>query len=311
MGDALTVKANNLQLYKGTTWEIVDAVYMSHTKSLIDIDAESVTVAKEGGDFAVKATVKGENIKVDYDADWITLNGATKEGEEVTLNFTAAPNEGEPRSAVMTLSTSTAKGDSSTKEFTVKQEGSVLTKTVSEILQLELNADVQSSVSLVSAVTARGFVATDGVKAVYVYTQGTDFNGIAKVGDNVRFSGSKTVYSGVHEVQNITALEVVSSGNAVVYPTATDVTADALTYTADEAVYVSLVGTLAKSGNFYNITLDGIDPGTKQGSIVYPTADLGADALDGKKIKVTGYFNGLSSGGKYLNIIATGVEAVE
>ena len=119
MGDVLTVKVSEMKLYNGEP-EIVNAVYISHTKSLIDLDKELVEVVKEGEDFSIVATVKGEDVKVDFDADWITFNGATKDGEEVTLNFTAAANTGVPRSAVMTASTTTAKGETSTKEITVK-----------------------------------------------------------------------------------------------------------------------------------------------------------------------------------------------
>ena len=93
MGDILTIQASNLQFYeKDQIWEIVNAVYVSHEKSLIDVDADLIEVGKEGADFTVVATVKGEDVKVDFDADWITFKGATKDGEEVTLNFTADAN---------------------------------------------------------------------------------------------------------------------------------------------------------------------------------------------------------------------------
>ena len=530
MGDVLTVKATNLQLYKGTTWEIVDAIYISHTKSLIALDEDHVSVPKEGGYFEVNAEVKGADVKANFDADWIKFESATKSGDIVTLGFTAAANEGEPRNAVISISTTTAKGESSEAEFTVSQDGNIpdvtvaevlaaeddvnsfyritgyiskvtdiakgriyvtdytgtiyaygtkvakdsdvidlttlgieagdivtivgykssyngspqivgfvesfskveavtvadflakeesaekwyklkgtVTKpndeeaaagnkwdletygnfvledetgrayvygvltgygqtdktqfatlgvkendiitivgnraaykgapqvgkawyvtheegkdpeqpdppqppveegqTVSEILTLDNDAPVKSAESLVMAVTARGFIASDGTKAVYVYCQGSDFNGIAKVGDKVRFSGRKTVYGGVHEVQTITALEVVSSGNEVVYPEPVDLNPVAETYTNTEAEYVCITGTLKKSGNYYNIILDGIE--SKQGSIVYPVAELGADAFDGKKIKITGFFNGLTGSGKYINIITTSIVEVQ
>ena len=45
-------------------------------------------------------------------------------------------------------------------------------------------------------------------------------------------------------------------------------------------------------------------PATKQGSIVYPVEALDAKSFDGQAITVTGYFNGLSSGGKFVNVIA-------
>ena len=535
LGDVLTVKAPSLTLYNNVTWEIVNAVYVSHSKSLIKLESDNITVPKEGQDFDVKAEVKGADVKVDFDADWITFKGASKEGDDVTLSFTAAENPGVPRSALMTISTTNDKGESSTAEFTVKQEGSILTvtlaevlaaadnenllyrvtgyvskvndltkgriyvtdytgtvyaygtrvskesdsvdlttlglelgdivtiigykttfnttveivgyvesfskvesvtveqflakdvaadkwyrlqgsvtepnetetasgnkfdleqygnfvledetgrtyvygvltglgqtdkkifstlgvsendvitivgqraafngapqvgkawyvshytpeppenpddpgqpenpdppvdegQTITEILTLANDSEVNSATSLVMALTSRGFIATDGTKAVYVYTQGSDFNGVAKIGDKVKFSGSKTVYGGVHEVQYVSALEVVSSGNEVVYPEATDITSQAETFSSEEAVFVSLTGKLSKSGNYYNIILDNTT--AKQGSIVYPVAELGADGYDGKKIKITGYFNGLTGSGKYINVITTSIEEV-
>ena len=196
------------------------------------------------------------------------------------------------------------------KDFFVYAAEEAKPLTVSEMLSLEKGAEIDAAECLVTAVTSRGFVVSDGAKAIYVYTQGGNFNDIAKIGDKVTFKGSKTVFNGVHEVEKVSALTVISSGNAVTYPDATDITANAADYTASEAEFISLEGTLKKSGSYYNITIDGIDAASKQGSIVYPTADLGADALDGKKINVTGYFNGFSSGTKYLNIIATKVEEV-
>ena len=195
------------------------------------------------------------------------------------------------------------------KDITLVEE--VSPKTISEICAETKGAAVIAKTSVVIATSTMGFVATDGAKAIYVYTNKTDFNGLAKVGDVVTFAGSKTVFNGVHEVEKVTDVQVLASGYHFELPAAKDITADVLTYDNTEAELVSLVGTLAKSGNYYNVTVEGVDPATKQGSISYPTADLGVDALDGKKIKVTGIFNGLSSKGKFVNIIATSVEEVK
>ena len=103
---------------------------------------------------------------------------------------------------------------------------------------------------------------------------------------------------------------VDSQNNSFSHPTSKDITSEVETYTASIAEYVKLSGTLAVSsdGKYYNITIDGVDAATKQGSIVYPVDELKAKSFDGKKITVTGYFNGLSSKGKFVNIIATKVE---
>ncbi len=56
------------------------------------------------------------------------------------------------------------------------------------------------------------------------------------------------------------------------------------------------------------MTLDGLDPETKMGSIVYPVDALDAKSFDGLKLTVTGYFHGLSSKGRFINIIATKID---
>ena len=184
-------------------------------------------------------------------------------------------------------------------------------QSVSEILGLEKGAEVKSAESLVTAITARGFVMTDGTKAVYVYTQNNaDVNGVAKVGDKVKVTGSKTTYNGVHEVEKVSALEVVSSGNSVSYPDPKDITASLADYTNTEAEYITFVGTLKISGNFYNVEVDGADASKKQGSLVYPVDADATKALDGKHLRFTGYFNGLSGSDKYVNIITTSIEEV-
>ena len=183
-------------------------------------------------------------------------------------------------------------------------------QSITEILAVEKGAEVKAAESLVSAVTSRGFVATDGSKAVYVYTQGSDFNGIAKIGDKVKFAGSKTVFNGVHEIEKVSALEVVSSGNSVSYPEPKDITASIASYQATEAEYITYTGTLKVSGNYFNVEVDGADASAKMGSVVYPADADAVKALDGKHLRFTGYFNGLSGSGKYVNVITTSIEEV-
>jgi hypothetical protein len=123
-------------------------------------------------------------------------------------------------------------------------------------------------------------------------------------GDVVKVLATKTTYNGVPELATLTSVEKTGTA-AVNHPTVKDVTAEALTYEASVAEYIQFTGTLHVSGNYYNVEFDGVDTGVKQGSIVYPAESLGAAAFDGQVITVTGYYNGLSSGGKFLNVIAT------
>jgi len=177
---------------------------------------------------------------------------------------------------------------------------------VSEIIAAADETAIELKESLVVAKCVRGVIVTDGSKYIYAYGQ----NPLAdvKVGDKVTMKGTKKTYNGVPEIDSPTDVVVKSSGNAVPAIEAKDITATVESYAATEAEYISLTGTLAKSGNYYNLNLEGTT--AKVGSISYPSPELNADSFDGKKITVTGFFNGLSGGGKYVNIVTTKIEEV-
>ena len=179
------------------------------------------------------------------------------------------------------------------------------TFTVADIIGQADGTPIKTNEVLVMAKTTRGVVIAEGGKAIYAYGNSlSDVN----VGDIVVISATKKTYNGVPELDPIASVNVVGTGNGVVYPEPKDVTAEAGTYKATEAEFISLTGTLAVSGNYYNLTIDGVDANSKQGSIVYPVDELNAKSFDGKKITVTGYFNGLSSKDKYLNIITVKIK---
>lgn len=177
---------------------------------------------------------------------------------------------------------------------------------VSEIIAAADETAIELKESLVVAKCVRGVVVTDGAKYIYAYGQ-TPLADV-KVGDKVTMKGTKKTYNGVPEIDSPTDVVVKSSGNDVPAIEAKDITATVESYAATEAEYISLTGTLAKSGNYYNLNLEGTT--AKVGSISYPLPELNADSFDGKKITVTGFFNGLSGGGKYVNIVTTKIEEV-
>ena len=178
---------------------------------------------------------------------------------------------------------------------------------VSEIIAMADGTAVTTKPSLVMAKCKRGVILSDGTKNIYAYNSaGVE----TEVGDMVVISGTKKVYNGVPEIDAAVVDKVKSSNNTVDYPAARDITSSVETYSSAEAEFIVLEGTLAKSGNYYNMTIDGVDPNTKVGSIQYPVDALDADSYDGKKIDVVGYFNGLSGGGKYVNIVTVKIEEV-
>lgn len=296
VGDVVTVEGP-YSLY-GSTHELVDVEIIAIEKSLIQVAAFDFTeLPPTDTTFNLVIDSKVSPLLVTSDSDWLVVEDVTSDGSYV---LHALENV---RTAKRTANVS-IKGPGAQASATVVQAGVPATgASVSEIIDMADDSQVQTLPStIVVALTTRGAVLSDGTKAIYAYGNTA---AALKVGDGVRMSAKKTTYNGVPELTDITDVFVDSEGNAVSHPEAVDITAQAGTYEAAEAEYVKLTGTLSVSGNYYNIALDEFPEGDKQGSIVYPVDELDAKSFDGKKITVTGYYNGLSSKGKYINVIAT------
>ncbi len=158
----------------------------------------------------------------------------------------------------------------------------------------------------VAALYNKGFLVNDGTGTILVYLNATPSN--YAVGDLITVSGTTSVYGGVVQFPKTAAITKLSS-STFTYPTAQAfTTAMADTYVTGGAPYtqyMSIIGKLNISGNYYNLAIDGAS--TAIGSISYPMTGLVDAGLNGKYVKVTGYCIGVSSS-KYLNIMATKVE---
>jgi len=299
VGDVLTVKGQ-LMSYKGTpeTKEKTASV-VAIEKSLIsveDLDFEKLPATDTT--FTLVVTAKESPLLISSDSDWLQIVDVNKDGSyklHADENIRTAE-----RTATISISGPTARKTVDITQKGVEASGS----TVSEIIVAADNDQVQTIADKTTAVakTTKGIVVSDGTNAIYVYG---DKVAEVELGDNVRIAAKKTTYNGVPELTDITEVFVDSKGNSVVYPDAVDITAGAGSYSATKAEYIKLTGTLKVSGNYYNLQLDDFADGSKQGSIVYPVDELNANSFNEKKITVTGYFNGLSSAGKYINIVAT------
>ena len=298
VGDKVTVEGPKT-VYNGTV-ELVDVSIIKIEKSLIDASFTTATVSPAAGKDTLVVDSKVQPVLVTVDADWVKVTDFTEDGQyilEYEENVYTAP-----RTAVFTI-----KAPGAIKSLTLTQEGVPATgASITDIIKEADNSSVQTLPStVVVALTTRGAVLSDGTSAIYAYG---DKAAALKIGNAVRLSGTKKTFNGVPEIDTITEAFVDNESSSFSHPTSKDITSEVETYKASVAEYVKLSGTLTVSGNYYNITIDGVDADTKQGSIVYPTDDLNVKALDGKKITVTGYFNGLSSKDKFVNIIATKVE---
>lgn len=298
-GDA--VKVHGPVTTYGGVKEMVDVYVDELVKSLLGTDGNTTfNVEAEDTTVSVHLLVKDGTLSVKSNDEWLgvgSLGSGDKDSTFVTINVAKNTNPGTRTGSVSFIATKGS--DQSTVNVNVNQKGFAVETTVSDAVKLSDKTAVLISNAIVAAKSTKGFIATDGTTAVYVFG-----NTKPAVGDKVTFSGTKTTYNNMPEIESVTELSVVSSGNTVSYPIVKSITNGFDKYSSKTAEYVSFSGTLAVSGKYYNVTVDGA---TLIGSISYPTEDLNVASLDGKVVTVTGYFNGISSG-MYVNIIATKVE---
>ncbi len=305
-GDQLTIQG--LLGHYGDKLEVINAQYISHVKSLVRcLDASPVKIAKEEGEVTLRVQYKGEDLKVFVNANWLTFRGVGKELETTLVNFQAQANtEATARTAKVTLSSS--KGDKvSSITVEIRQDpdtgggGGTMTD-MSTITGAADDTQVEATNVYVSGITTRGYVATDGKVAVYVYTSSAP---TVEVGDRVNFSGKKTTYYGLPEITN-PQTDVVSKGNTVPYPTPKDITSGFDSYTADIAEYVTVEATAFKDGNYTNFRVAGATTYTLALSSA-PTS-IYDGITEGTKVQVTGYFNTINATRKQIQVIAVKVE---
>lgn len=169
--------------------------------------------------------------------------------------------------------------------------------TVAQALTAEKDALLKVGPALVVASASDCFLIEQDGARLFVYGK------TAKVGDNVTVTGTRDEYSGEAQLTNVTDIVINSTGNAVSYPTAKDITSAFDSYSSSTREYVTFKGTLSISGNYYNITVDGAT--TLTGAIRKPSEDI--SALNGKVVTVTGYYLYIVSS-KYLYLIATEIK---
>ena len=139
--------------------------------------------------------------------------------------------------------------------------------------------------ALVPAVTTSGCIVTDAQYAVNMFLQTAT---AVNVGDKVAVKGSKGTDAHALPYVVCDEVRVVSEGNNIGYPEAHDVTAEVDSYTSDSREWISVSGVL--SGN--NVTIDGA---VNSVSIIDAPESLNLAALNGHKVTVYGYFDGVAA----------------
>lgn len=172
--------------------------------------------------------------------------------------------------------------------------------TIAEIAAGAENAAIDLKDVLVTGVTLKSYVITDATGSILVFA---NEDPKVKVGDKINVTGTTGKHNGLMQITTPTAT-VVSSGNAVSYPAALELTEAKMKEDAPTAVtYVSFTGTVKKSGNFYNIFVGSYT--AKDLSCSYYTGNM--EGFVGSDIKVEGWYVG---GNPHYQVVATKVEEV-
>lgn len=153
---------------------------------------------------------------------------------------------------------------------------------------------------LVTGVTTQSYVITDETGSVLVFVKADPK---VKVGDKVNVAGTTSEHNGLIQIAAPTTT-VVSSGNAVTYPTPLEFTEANLADTPKKVTYVSFTGNVKKNNQYYNIFIGSVT--NKDLSLSYYPGNM--DEFVDCDIKVKGWYVG---GGNHYQIVATEVEKVE
>lgn len=172
--------------------------------------------------------------------------------------------------------------------------------TIAEIAAGAENAAIDLKDVLVTGVTLKSYVITDATGSILVFANADPK---VKVGDKINVTGTTGKHNGLMQITTPTAT-VVSSGNAVLYPSPLELTEAKMKEDAPTAVtYVSFTGTVKKNGNYYNIFVGSYT--SKDLSCSYYTGSM--EAFVDKDIKVEGWYVG---GNPHYQVVATKVEEV-
>ena len=161
----------------------------------------------------------------------------------------------------------------------------------------------------VLAVTTQHLLLGDSTGKIVVFL-GNRSGNTNKVGDHLQVTGALEDRNGINQFGTTATIKTLTTAapevsETVVEWTATEVDAfvDKQTYGA----YITVSGSLAISGNYYNLTVEGASKGVV--SLAYLNSSLRSKVSSGKSYKVTGYAVYLS-GGKFVNVFTTAVEEI-
>lgn len=192
---------------------------ISLTKSLIKVEKVSPTeLAADGDVFTVTLTNKGEKVTVsipEEDQTWLSAGEPLVLGTTVVVELTALANESTPRATTVSFSTVSG-GKTYTATVEVSQKGAIPQLSVADAVKLPTDSYF-SVAGIVTGIHKKGFIVTDEAgDAIYAYTNSTEAELGATLGDKVVVTGKISSYANFYQISN-PEVEVISSGNKVNY----------------------------------------------------------------------------------------------
>lgn len=210
-GDEVTIQGPKTT-YNGTV-ELVNVTVLSYTKSLVKVDSvKESNLAKQGGEFKVYLTVKGEGVTVDVpeaDQDWLSLTGIVTKGTSAVATFKAKANAGGARTSTIGF-TSTSGKQSSTVSAEISQEGSIVPITIAEFNAAEEGTAQYRLTGVISKIKNASkpeFTLTDYSGSTTVYGLGAagDFEKLGlKEGDIITLVAARGAYKGKPQTKGAT-----------------------------------------------------------------------------------------------------------
>jgi len=201
-------------------------------------------------------------------------------------------------------------------ELTVKGVGDVVLakNTIKEALDGAIGT--YEVAGTVVAANAQSFLIKDETGMVMSF-HGNTFAQDVNVGDIVLLTGETTVYGAAKQFKNATYSVIASEEVVASEPkeyTAAELDTLVNTHADDKTAtftpeYVKVNGTIAISGNYFNLNIDGTSKAV--GSLVYPVNADELTAQDGKKVEVLAYLTGVTGPGRYLQLMVVSYKVDE
>ncbi len=308
-------KTSSAYTYNLTSTEASTVYYLYVTNKNAQITSLELTYTKTGGGDNtpyisapdVDIAYNDENGSIEYDvtngegivsaslttgSDWLTL-GTVIENE---VPFTCSANTTTTaRTATVTLSYTGADN----KVVTVTQDGRP-----NYISEITATSTAYTIVGTVVAKNNRGFVTGDGTGYVYTYLNAAPTQ---SVGDKVKIAGTTGTYGQIIQFTSGAKITTESTSAYDGTPAATVINAVPDYSTGLHlSTYLQFEGKLEESNSNYYITV-----GSDQIQISYPTTtqSTALSALDGKNVRVKGYFSGINSSSNF-SVMLESVEEV-